>query len=426
MPEKKFSKKVTSPKTGRTRTVRYGQAGSEIRPGTSKGDAYCARSAKIKGDWRSDPNSPNNLSRRKWKCRGSKSLRESRTPFAYKAVIVTGDHPVSAKAFRGSGLRYIPRTDAFDHHEGRHTEGPRLYPKHVGDRKGIAIDAHGASPRHIAKIRDHLHSSGYDVSLLYTHNPLRATLKQNAFGRRVNDPKSVADTWHRRDRARRMLRDTFGEDAYREINPSRFGKGAARDAAVHAHAARIAREMVDVTLVNAKGRNEVANLAATVRNPKRLIYVGRTPDGKRPLHPAHAVAKPFRVVQESTSGDVSGFSDCTVYPPPSSKGSELVRRLIAKIRGIVAGQEKYRDVSLAANESLGGSVRMGTFAATPDLSAHTPIDMAIPHLHNGRVIRYDGRPYIVREVWQQTPTLIRAVASDLYGHRNFLTFGGHR
>ena len=64
---------------GRTRKVSYGQAGKakdggdRIRPGTSKGDAYCARSNKIKGDWRSDPNSPNNLSRRKWKCIGNKS-----------------------------------------------------------------------------------------------------------------------------------------------------------------------------------------------------------------------------------------------------------------------------------------------------------------------------------------------------------------
>jgi len=73
--EKKFSKKVTNPKTGREKTVKYGQKGSTIKPGTKKGDAYCARSAKIKGDWKSDPNSPNNLSRKKWKCQGSKSRR---------------------------------------------------------------------------------------------------------------------------------------------------------------------------------------------------------------------------------------------------------------------------------------------------------------------------------------------------------------
>jgi hypothetical protein len=78
---KRFEKKVKNPKTGRTRTVKYGQAGKaadggdRIRPGTAKGDAYCARSAKIKGDWKDDENSPNRLSRKKWRCRGSKSMR---------------------------------------------------------------------------------------------------------------------------------------------------------------------------------------------------------------------------------------------------------------------------------------------------------------------------------------------------------------
>jgi hypothetical protein len=79
--EKRFKKVVKNPQTGRTRTVRYGQAGpakdggDRIRPGTAKGDAYCARSAKIKGDWKDDENSPNRLSRKKWRCRGSKSMR---------------------------------------------------------------------------------------------------------------------------------------------------------------------------------------------------------------------------------------------------------------------------------------------------------------------------------------------------------------
>jgi hypothetical protein len=79
--EKRFEKKVKNPKTGRTKTVKYGQAGKaadggdRIRPGTAKGDAYCARSAKIKGDWKDDENSPNTLSRKKWRCRGSKSMR---------------------------------------------------------------------------------------------------------------------------------------------------------------------------------------------------------------------------------------------------------------------------------------------------------------------------------------------------------------
>lgn len=78
---KRFVKVVKNKKTGRTRKVSYGQAGKakdgkdRIRKGTSKGDSYCARSNKIKGNWRKDPNSPNSLSRKKWGCRGSKSVK---------------------------------------------------------------------------------------------------------------------------------------------------------------------------------------------------------------------------------------------------------------------------------------------------------------------------------------------------------------
>ena len=73
--EKKFSKTVVNPKTGRKKTVKYGQKGATISPGTSKGDSYCARSLKIKGDWKSDKNSPNSLSRKKWRCKGAKSMK---------------------------------------------------------------------------------------------------------------------------------------------------------------------------------------------------------------------------------------------------------------------------------------------------------------------------------------------------------------
>ena len=79
----RFKKVVTNKKTGRKKTVRYGQAGKakdgkdRIRPNTKKGDAYCARSMGIKRRLpkkkRNDPNSRNNLSRKKWKCRGEKS-----------------------------------------------------------------------------------------------------------------------------------------------------------------------------------------------------------------------------------------------------------------------------------------------------------------------------------------------------------------
>jgi hypothetical protein len=76
----KASKKTfTNPKTGRKKTVRYGQVGAKVRPGTKKGDSYCARSAGIKKGLskadQNNPNTPNNLSRKKWKCAGKKSKR---------------------------------------------------------------------------------------------------------------------------------------------------------------------------------------------------------------------------------------------------------------------------------------------------------------------------------------------------------------
>ena len=72
---KRYVKRVN----GRCRS--FGQAGKakgggdRIRPGTKKGDAYCARSAKIKKC--KNPPCANDLSRKKWKCRGSKSMKEN-------------------------------------------------------------------------------------------------------------------------------------------------------------------------------------------------------------------------------------------------------------------------------------------------------------------------------------------------------------
>jgi len=72
-------KTFTNPKTGRTKTVRYGLKGAKVAPGTKKGDSYCARSAGIKrglsAEKRNNPNTPNNLSRKRWKCVGSKSKK---------------------------------------------------------------------------------------------------------------------------------------------------------------------------------------------------------------------------------------------------------------------------------------------------------------------------------------------------------------
>lgn len=76
---KRFVKVVKNPKTGRTRKISYGQAGKaksggdRIRPGTKKGDAYCARSFGIKKC--KNPPCANDLSRKKWKCVGKKSRR---------------------------------------------------------------------------------------------------------------------------------------------------------------------------------------------------------------------------------------------------------------------------------------------------------------------------------------------------------------
>lgn len=69
--------------TASGKKVSYGQAGKaksggpRVKPGTSKGDSYCARSLGIakKHPSAKNPNSPNALSRKKWKCKGAKSMK---------------------------------------------------------------------------------------------------------------------------------------------------------------------------------------------------------------------------------------------------------------------------------------------------------------------------------------------------------------
>jgi hypothetical protein len=85
MPSRKPAKgkaKVKITKSGKK--VSYGQAGSakgggpRVRPGTSKGDAYCARSLGQMRDFpkaAADPDSPLRLSRKAWACSGAKSRR---------------------------------------------------------------------------------------------------------------------------------------------------------------------------------------------------------------------------------------------------------------------------------------------------------------------------------------------------------------
>jgi deoxyinosine 3'endonuclease (endonuclease V) len=59
-------RKIRNPYTGKIITVSSAvpYAG---KPGKKK-DAYCARTAKIKGDWKRNKKSKNLVQRRRWKC----------------------------------------------------------------------------------------------------------------------------------------------------------------------------------------------------------------------------------------------------------------------------------------------------------------------------------------------------------------------
>ena len=84
------AKKKSTPAKGKAKVkttaagkkVSYGQAGKaktggpRVKPGTKKGDAYCARSAgqmKKHPKAAKDPDSPLRLSRKRWSCSGKKS-----------------------------------------------------------------------------------------------------------------------------------------------------------------------------------------------------------------------------------------------------------------------------------------------------------------------------------------------------------------
>ena len=64
--------------TASGKKVSYGQKGATVSPNSKRGDSYCARSYGIKkrlsAKKRNDPNTPNNLSRKRWKCRGKRSV----------------------------------------------------------------------------------------------------------------------------------------------------------------------------------------------------------------------------------------------------------------------------------------------------------------------------------------------------------------
>ena len=70
---KRFAKRVDGKCRSFGQKVQSKGGGYRIRPGTKKGHAYCARSAKIKKC--KNPPCANTLSRKKWKCRGTKSMK---------------------------------------------------------------------------------------------------------------------------------------------------------------------------------------------------------------------------------------------------------------------------------------------------------------------------------------------------------------
>lgn len=74
---KKYAVKVDG------KTINFGATGYRIKPGTPAGDAYCARSAGIKGA--NDPNTANYWARRLWSCEGAKSV--SKKPFFGKSKL---------------------------------------------------------------------------------------------------------------------------------------------------------------------------------------------------------------------------------------------------------------------------------------------------------------------------------------------------
>ena len=75
---KRFAKRVNGKCRSFGQKGKASDGGDRIRPGTKKAHAYCARSAKIKKC--KNPPCANTLSRRKWKCQGSRSVPESIIP----------------------------------------------------------------------------------------------------------------------------------------------------------------------------------------------------------------------------------------------------------------------------------------------------------------------------------------------------------
>ena len=83
---KRFAKRVNGKCRSFGQKGKASDGGDRIRPGTKKAHAYCARSAKIKKC--KNPPCANTLSRRKWKCQGSRSVVEGFNKIATELYII--------------------------------------------------------------------------------------------------------------------------------------------------------------------------------------------------------------------------------------------------------------------------------------------------------------------------------------------------
>ena len=72
-PTAKGKKYKAVPVSGKGRSIHFGAKGYFAKPGTSKGDNYCARSSGIKSSKAGA--GANDLARMLWNCRGKKSLK---------------------------------------------------------------------------------------------------------------------------------------------------------------------------------------------------------------------------------------------------------------------------------------------------------------------------------------------------------------
>lgn len=73
-PTAKGKKYKAVPVSGKGRAIHFGAKGYNAKPGTKKGDNYCARSSGIKSTKKGA--TPNDLARMLWNCRGKKSMKK--------------------------------------------------------------------------------------------------------------------------------------------------------------------------------------------------------------------------------------------------------------------------------------------------------------------------------------------------------------